>query len=224
MIFQAQDGSIHELHSQDLSLFLPGANPGSTSPEAIPVAAVSSFGQRPGQSPAATLSTPASAPLVALPPGQPALDLELHYQAPGEDPALGPAEDKAGDRAEIFAYRPQDEKNRAAWIRLGDAVRVENLTLAHFTPEQECDLLQREIRNEDLTREEILEELEANRSFTRSMRYIYRAPVSLTGGPWVIYVNFQKLGRHRIWRNVTFPQGGPLQLRYSWSSMWSFGR
>lgn len=223
MVFQSQDGVVHELHSPELTLFLPA----SSGPPAPPVAQGPSFGTRtpvgvPAPAPSPLHGTSAVVP--NLPADQPGLDIELLYQAPTQDPEQSPPTDKLGDRAEVFVYRAEQEKNRGAWIRLGDAVRVEDLTMAHFTPEQECALLQERIRDPELTREEILAELDRSRTFTHRMRYVFRKSVDLEDGPWVVYVNFSRIRRHRIWRGVRFDSGQPVQLRYSWSSIWGFGR
>jgi hypothetical protein len=209
LILLGDDGNVYEYDAEDIAVFLPGPT-------------ARRYGPVPRESGGSQAEAPPT-PEGSLPPGQPGLELELSYQSPVAGPEALRHGTDPGEAAEVFAFRPEDERVRTAWIRLGEATRVENRTLSSMDSGEECQRMAELLRDDDLTRKQILATLARERRFTHRMRYVLRRPLSLDPGPWNVYVHFPRLGRHRLFRGVRLRAEAPTRLAYSWSDHRRFG-
>lgn len=209
LILLGDDGSVYEYDAEDIAVFLPGPT-------------ARRYGPVPSESGGGEVDAPPT-PEGSLPPGQPALEVELRYQSPvGSPEALRRGLDP-GEAAEVWAFRAEDERVRTSWIRLGDATRVENRTLSSSGAGDECQRMEQLLHDENLTRKQILRTLAKERRYTHRMRYLLRQPVSLEPGPWNVVVRFPRLHRHRMFRGVRLRAEAPARLAYEWSDHRRFG-
>lgn len=216
LVFEDQGGGVHALTRDEVlvATVSAGAYPRGAAP--VPADAGGSWGRRvPGP--------PAPA---AFPPGSIGLGIELTYQGltsgPDSPQVLG--EQDPGDFAEVFAYKPENVKNRGAWLLLGNATRLVNTKETAFGDPEELALVRQLLQDPTQTRETILARIDEARVWHHRMVYRFHQPVAIPAGVYNIYVNFSRLKRHKIWNSVQLVPDKPVILQYSWATHITFGQ
>lgn len=175
------------------------------------------------EDPLAKVVDPAS---LTMPPA-PGLVIDMGYQVVSNTPDLASSmtNQDPGEQGEVFAFRDVHRKDRSQWKRLGTISRVDHFKTPLFDDAQELELVRHLLRDEEQTRESILQAVEDTHKWELRMRYWFSSEVRLPPGTWTIYVDMRALKRHRVWHGVQFlARDTPVVLNYQWANHSLFGR